>query len=478
MILRHFPSLPRQAALVAYFLGALAGCIHYQSRPISPGDAANAFTARSLSDEGLRRFLAQNLRSEPAPWPLPIWDFEELSWVAFYYQPSLDVARAQWDVARNAAKTAATHPNPTLTLIPGYDTSVSGGVSPWFPSIGLDFLIETAHKRDHHAAMERLAAESARLNIQAAVWQVRGELRRALVELAATEQRRKLLRDQVALEQEIVTLLERRREVGAASALEVSAARMAWLKAETVAADAERQAPLAHQRVAQALGVSPAALEGVQFADMLAVSAPSLSAEELAAVRRVSLQSRADILDALARYEATEAALQLEVARQYPDIHFGPGYQYDLGENKWSLALALELPVFHRNQGPLAAAEARRREAAAQFIATQARAIAEIDGAVAAQAAAADRLAHLRGLQLELQKHAKLVQARLAVGETDRLENQNTKSELKSGELALLDAQVGAVAAVGQLEDTLQVPFQNLAAAVNLQRDVATSRLP
>ncbi len=141
MISRHFPSLPRQAALVAFVLGALAGCTHYQSRPISPGDAAAAFSARSLNDEGLRRFLAQNLPSEPASWPLPTWDFEKLAWVAFYYQPSLEVARAQWDVARSAAKTAAARPNPTLTVTPGYDTSVSGGVSPWFPSIGLDFLV-------------------------------------------------------------------------------------------------------------------------------------------------------------------------------------------------------------------------------------------------------------------------------------------------------------------------------------------------
>ncbi len=326
--------------------------------------------------------------------------------------------------------------------------------------------------------MERLTAESARLNVLASAWQVRGELRRALVEVAATEQRQKLLQEQVALEQQIVTLLERRREAGAASALEVSATKMALLKAETAAAEAERQVPLARQRVAQALGVPPAALEGVQFADTLALPAPSRSAEELAAARRVSLQSRADILGALARYEATEAALQLEVARQYPDFHLGPGYQYDLGENKWSLALALELPVFHQNQGPLAEAEARRREAAAQFIATQARAIAEIDGAAAAQVAAADQLVHLRRLQAELQKQAARVQARLAAGESDRIDSQNAKIELNVGELALLEAQVGVVTAAGQLEDTLQVPFQNLPAVVTLQRDVSAALLP
>jgi len=36
-----------------------------------------------------------------------------------------------------------------------------------------------------------------------------------------------------------------------------------------------------------------------------------------------------DVLGALCRYAASQAALQLEIAKQYPDIHLQPGYEFD-----------------------------------------------------------------------------------------------------------------------------------------------------
>jgi len=47
--------------------------------------------------------------------------------------------------------------------------------------------------------------------------------------------------------------------------------------------------------------------------------------------RRQALQGRADVLAALSDYAASESALQLEVAKQYPDVHLNTGYEYDQG---------------------------------------------------------------------------------------------------------------------------------------------------
>jgi outer membrane protein TolC len=458
--------------------GFFGGCVRYEARPLAPEVTAAALGARSLNDDGLHRFLAQNLGRDPTPWPPGTWDFETLTWVAFFYEPSLEVARAQWQVASAGAKTAAARANPTLTVTPGYDTSVPGGISPWFPSISLDFLLETRGKREHRAAIERLAAESARLNILSSAWTVRRELRRALIEASAASRKLTLLDQQVALARESWSLMEKRREAGTVSATEVAPAHTALIRAEAAAAEAQRQAPLARARVARTLGLPAAALDGARLVDMLAAPAPPLAAAGLAVARRQSLQSRADILAALARYEASQEALQLEVARQYPDLHVGPGYQYDLGENKWSVAVGLELPVFHHNEGPLAEAEARRREAAAQLIAAQARVIAEIDEAVAAQTAAYAQIDHLNWLREELSQQAARLEARLKAGDADRLECQNARMDVVGGELALLEAEAGAVAAAGQLEDSLQVPFNNLAAVVHAPGDGASHPLP
>jgi outer membrane protein, heavy metal efflux system len=80
-------------------------------------------------------------------------------------------------------------------------------------------------------------------------------------------------------------------------------------------------------------------------------------------IQRDAVLNRLDVRRALAQYAAAEADLQLEIAKQYPDIQIGPGYTYEEGHSYFTLGLSATLPVFNRNQGPIAEAEARRREA-------------------------------------------------------------------------------------------------------------------
>ena len=109
----------------------LAGCARFESRPISPADTAAGLDARRLDDEGLKKFLETNLGHELETWPLKSWNLKSLTLAAFYYHPSLDVARAQLAVAQAGVRTAGSRPNPTLNLVPGYDFSAANGLSPW-----------------------------------------------------------------------------------------------------------------------------------------------------------------------------------------------------------------------------------------------------------------------------------------------------------------------------------------------------------
>ena len=73
-----------------------------------------------------------------------------------------------------------------------------------------------------------------------------------------------------------------------------------------------------------------------------------------------ALLNRLDIREALARYQAAEARLRLEVARQYPDITLSPGFLWDQGDLVWSVGAAILAPLFDINQGPIGEAEAAR----------------------------------------------------------------------------------------------------------------------
>jgi cobalt-zinc-cadmium efflux system outer membrane protein len=234
------------------------------------------------------------------------------------------------------------------------------------------------------------------------------------------------------------------------------------LRAESALADGTSQALNARAHVSAALGVPLSALDGVKLPAV--PSAPLLSTEAIAAARRESLRGRSDILAALAKYQSAHSALELEVAKQIPDFHLGPGYQYDQGPNKWTLAISFELPVFHRNEAPIAEAVARRSEAAAQFTLVQSQAIAAIDAAVAAQTAAAAQLERARQLRDEIKKQSSRVAERLRFGGADQVEVETANLDLATVESTISDAENAAALAAGQLEDALQLPFPHLAA--------------
>ena len=417
---------------------------------------AEALAGRTLDAPALREFLTANLGAVPER-----WDFESLAWVGFFYHPSLEVARAQWASARAAHTTAAARPNPTLTLIPGFSANAPAGVSPWLPAVNLDFLFETAGKRDRRAAAAAFEAEATRLGVLSAAWQVRSAVRHALLDAAAAQARLPLLVAQRDAQRDLVRRLEQQREAGAIDATAVANARLTLLKSEETVAVAEAQAVTHQGRIAIALGLPRAAVAHLTVPNELGDTDP-LAQGELATARTRALHARADVLTAFARYEAACAAFELELRRRQPDLHLGPGYQWDQGQSKWTVAFGFELPLFHRNEGPLAEAAARCREAAAQLTSVQAQIIAAVDEAASAETLALAQLERARQLRAESARQAERARGRFTAGAVDRLEVHTAAIELQAADLAVVDAQIAVANARGQLEAALQVPFRQV----------------
>ena len=435
---------------------ALCGCVHYQPHPLDPANQAGEFESRQLGDVGLRAVLEKHSSQLLTNWPPAHWNLEQLTLAAFYYHPSLDVARARWTVATAGKKTAAERPNPTLTVAPAYNTTTTIP-SPWIVTPSLDIPIETAGKRGYRIAQAQQLSEVARLNIASVAWQVRSALRRSLVNLDAARAMAALLREQQRIQTENLRLLELQHQAGAISAFELTQARVAADSTRLALHDAERQSAEARVQLAQAIGIPSAALDGVEFSfDSL----HAMPAEvRPAAARRQALLNRADILGALAEYAASQSALQLEIAKQYPDIHLSPGYEYDQGDNKWSLGLSVTLPVLNRNQGAIAEAQARRTEAAARFNALQAAVLGAIDLAVAGYGAALQKQADAEAMLGNLQRQEQSARALLGAGEISKRELTGLQLQFSAAALARLDALTQARQATGQLEDALQSPL-------------------
>jgi outer membrane protein TolC len=310
-------------------------------------------------------------------------------------------------------------------------------------------------------------AESARWSFVTAAWQVRSNVRDALLDYQMSGRRAALLQNQFAAQTEIVKMLQQRFDTGAIARPELTTAQMVLNKSQLDLSAAQARRVDARSRLAQALGISLAALDDVNLADEISANVPD--ALTSAEARSVAVRGRADILGALADYAAAEADLRLQIAKQYPDLHLGPAYAWNsgnAGDSQWSLGLTLELPILDQNQGPIAEAEAQRKLAAAKFIALQAQVIAAIDRAVAGLASARGQLQTGAAVLAAAEAQQKSVAAQVQAGAAERLDLSSAEIELTTVRLAQLDGEAQLQAAVGALEDALQSPADSLAAAI------------
>lgn len=441
--------------------GLLAGCAHYQPRTLAPEPAARQWEARRLDDAGLQSFVLTNAAGRWSHWPPEKWEVNALTLAAFYFHPDLNVARAQWLVAGAGITTAGGRPNPVLSGGPGYNFNAAG-VTPWMPFGAVDLPLETAGKRGKRIAAAEKASESARWAYLSTAWQLRTGVRAALVELSAADQRVGGLQKLLAAQEQVIHRQEQRVAAGALAASELLPARMALntTRAELNAAQARLTA--ARSRLAEAIGLPLAALDGISLPTQFAgTPAADLTSAE---TRRAALVGRADLRAALADYAASEDNLRLEIAKQYPDVHLNPGYQFDQGDNKWTFGLSLELPVLNQNQGPIAEAKARRELAAAKFIQLQAQTIAAIDRATAALSTARTQVRNDSTLLALAGQRQKSLAAQLKAGAAEPLDLLAAEVESDTLQLTQIEDEAQLQAALGALEDAVQRPSDDFAA--------------
>jgi outer membrane protein TolC len=454
---RHSARAARGLLLLAC-AGQLTACTHFQPRPLSAQASLAGFESRSLEAPGLRAFLQANRPAAPAA--DTAWSLEALTLTAVYYQPALAEARARLLAAQAARITAAERPNPSLSITPGYDAIVPGAVHPWIVPLSLDWPLETAGKRGYRRAEAQHLAAAARWDLIGTVWRARSRLRAALLELYAAQRSESLLAREQSTRRRAVRLLASQLTAGSVSSYEVSQARVALDRTTLAKEAAAGQLQQGRIALAGAIGVPLDAVTGARFSFVELQTTPlDLTRPQ---VRQQALLERADVRAALERYAASQSALQLQIARQWPDIDLGPGFQWNpqlAGDREWDLGLALPLPIRNRNQGPIAEAKAEREVAASHFLTVQTAAATEIDGSLAgyesarAQLMTADSL--LRGLRQQLRS----IDAQVAAGELQSLDQVNGRLAYEAGAEDQLDALVHAQQELGQLEDAMQSPL-------------------
>jgi cobalt-zinc-cadmium efflux system outer membrane protein len=444
----------RIISLAAIFL--LTGCAaqRYAPAPIVAAVTASQFESRSLADPNLQSFQEANLGRTLPAWPLRSWDLQTLSLAALYFNPAVDLARARLATARGAVITAGARPNPTLDIVPGVP-------APYLLTQGFLFLIETAGKRERRVQIARNLDQAAQLDLADSAWTAVMGVRLALLNYLIASRNLELLRSEEKIRQDQVAILEQVMSAGEITKLDVDLARIEASKTQVAVHTAEGQTADARAALAAAIGLPVAGLEGADFSwpELDTPPAPEwLSTDQ---IRRDAVVNRLDIRRSLAQYAAAEAALHSEIAKQYPNFNIGPGYTYEERNSFFTVGLSTSLPVFNRNQGPIAEAEGRRKEAAAAFLQTQAQVIARSERALAVYTAALKEVDEAQSLyQLEeIQRES--AERAIRAGADSRLNLDGTLIQLSILARARLDALGRAQRALGDLEDAVQRPLDH-----------------
>ena len=444
----------------------LSACAAAPPAPLDPAASAHRLEARSLDNPTVVAALARAGLSAASGWTL-----DGLTVAAWALRPEIAVAAADVAAAMAAERTAAELPNPSLSLDPAYlHDNAGGALSPWTLAASLGFTIETGGKREIRRAQSRAESDLRRWQLAEATWQVRQDIRKALIARMVAQHALATAERETSLRQSFSTWMENAFRFGAVAQTDRLNAATGLAQAQGTLRTARGDLAAAEAALAAAVGVTAAHFPfnalTVPLTDVLPEPGGADGLRDEALVNRLSLRR------ALAVYAVTEQALRMAVAKQYPDISFGPGYIYDKGDRGVTLNLGFTLPLFHGAQAAIDEALAARAKAATQFEAAQAVALAEIETATARYGAARAAWAEARAAEQAGEQAAAAVDRRLAMGAADRGEVVTAGLVQVASRRATLESLRAALDALGALEDGLQRPVWPVSTLVVPRPDV------
>lgn len=350
--------------------------------------------------------------------------------LALCANPHLRTLRAQAGIARAAAGFAGLWEDPNFSL--GLSRQTAGGVDPWLIEGGIGFSIPLSGRLEVQKKLAKHEVDQAQAAVLTAEAELLREVRLTLVARHAAGRTAAVW----SAHAEQMAILARRAEkiadAGEASRIEARALLLSAVEAAAESAQAEVEVANAKLRLLELLGLRPEAPLAIVDAP-LAWTVPADAQSRLSSHPRLSA--------AKANYAATEAAYELEVCRQYPDLDIGPTAKWEDGQSSLGLGLGLPIPAWNRNRLAIARAQAARDAARVEAEETQESLRHALAQAMAKNAAATLRAAQLtHSLPPLLRAQDEQVKALFEAGELDPLRLGDVLDRRRDAALRLAEA--------------------------------------
>lgn len=458
-------------SMLLIFSGFTASCAKekYTAKPLDAKQVSAKILSKSLAEDGFKAYLVKQGYAESA-WPIQQWGLDELTYAALYFNPKLDVAKAQLALANTSITTANQRQNPTLGATLARSDRANGDISPWSYGLDVSIPIVTNNKRETQVEEAERLRDAAQLSVAEMAWQLRSQIAKDLMlyhENAALQQ---ALTVESNTHSNIVSMLEKRVAAGLmGNSILNDAKLLQQTNQNTLQALATQQVEL-KAAIAADIGVSSElnnniAIKPFELDNVLKQQSSLLSSKDKSPQNQITLLqenallNRLDIRRSLAKYAAAEAKIKLEVAKQTPDIALTPGYIFEFGDRIWSLGFSSLLSLLNKNQTLIAEAKNLREIEGAQFEALQTRIIGDLNSAYASYQSSLQQVHQMQTqLALQLKQHQTL-QKQLDAGLADRLVFTQSKLSYLLTEQQLLRLQFNCLKAAIHIEDLMQRPL-------------------
>lgn len=288
--------------------------------------------------------------------------------------PSREVFAAMRAAAQAEVQVARAWANPELELSGGQARARSGGADESVYGVAVRQRFEMPGRRSARIEAARAGQAVADREVAIDALALEGAVREACLRLAVAEAA--LVRSEAALDsvQQMHRAVERRAEAGEAEPGEFARAKLELI---TTTAEKDRdQRQVAASRAAVRIWAGGDLPERFTIADALTMAPPALVRDEVFAAA-AERNPRLALLRAA--IDARGAELTREQRAWQPDVTVGAFSDRDRDANNLGLTLGVAVPVWNRNQGGIALAEAYRRRAEAQLRAEQQAALRDLE---------------------------------------------------------------------------------------------------
>ena len=429
----------------------------YQAKRLNSAQVSNKLSNKDATSTDFKVYLIKQGYAENKL-PLTEWGVDELTLCALYFNPKLDVAKAQLGLANVAINTANLKQSPTLGARAARGNQANGDKSPWAFGLEVEIPIETANKRQIKVEEAQHLQEVARIDVAAVAWQLRSQIARDLLRHHENSAQQTQAENALDVQNNLVKLLEKRVQLGAASNTELNAAKLLQQKAQFSLTSEQAKTAEIHAALANDVGLTNEKFKQLKLKplDIEFALANTPNTEHL---QENALLNRLDIRRSLAKYAAAESKIKLEIAKQTPDISLSPGIAFEFGNSIWSLGFSTLLNLLNKNPTLILEATQLREIEGAQFEALQADVIADVSQANAAYAASQLNVAQVKQQLAAQQHYTQKLQHQLDAGLIDRLDLTQNKLSTTLIEQQIVNAQFQQLNALLMLENSVQMPL-------------------